>query len=176
MRAIERLTSAEDIAVARAEMISWYRRHDMSTLLQLVQSVTVAPGARDGVASLKRSGVRVALVSITWQFALDWLASELGVDLAVGTRWCEDGTIAHFWPDDKATWLAQWATKFGLRRAEIAAIGDSAGDVAMLRYAGVGYFVGRDGQELPAHVRHWPAGDIGEIVGDMLPDLRPSQS
>jgi len=161
---------------ARAEMISWYRPHDMPTLLRLVRSVTFAPGAREGVAALKRLGVRVALVSITWQFALDWLASELGVDCAVGTRWREDGTIAHFWPGDKPTWLAQQAAKFGLGRAEIAAVGDSAGDLPMLSYAGIGYFVGRDRLDLPAHVRHWPAGDISEIVRDMLADTRPSHS
>jgi phosphoserine phosphatase len=176
MYAIERLTSTEDIAVARAEMVSWYRHHDMSTLLRLVQTVTFAPGAREGIAALRRSGVRVALVSITWQFALDWLATDLGVDFAVGTRWCEDGTIAHFWPDDKAMWLAHSAAKFGLLRAEIAAVGDSAGDVPMLSYAGIGYFVGRDKPDLPEHVRHWPAGNIAEIVHDMVPDLPSCES
>src|SRR5215831_18545022 len=107
MRAIEQLTSAKDIESARAQMISWYRCHDRTTLLRLVRSVTFAPGAREGVAALKQEGIQVALVSITWQFAVDWLASELCADFAVGTEWREDDTIRHFWPEDKAPWLTQ---------------------------------------------------------------------
>lgn len=171
MRAMERLTSANDIAAARAEMISWYRCHDMATLLGFVRAATFAPGAREGVAALKQSGVHVVLVSITWQFALDWVASELGADLAVGTRWCPDGTIEHFWPADKVTWLARHAARLGVRPARIAAVGDSAGDMQMLRYAGRGYFVGHGREQLPAHVKHLPAADIREIVRDILPDV-----
>jgi phosphoserine phosphatase len=168
MRAIERLTLAKDIAAARAEMISWYQCHDKATLLRYVKSVTFAPGAREGVLTLKRAGVRVALVSITWQFAVDWVASELGVDLAVGTGWREDGTIAHFWPEDKPTWLAECAEGIGVRPAEIAAVGDSRGDLQMLRSAAIGYFVGQERQDLAEHVKHWPGADIREIARDIL--------
>jgi phosphoserine phosphatase len=120
------------------------------------------------VANLKHAGVQVALVSITWQFAVEWLASELGADWAVGTQWCANDEIVHFWPADKATWLARRATELGLHPTEIAAIGDSAGDLPMLRYAGRGYFVGTGPVDLPSHVKHWPAADISDIVRDLL--------
>lgn len=168
MRAIEGLISMKEIEAARAEMLSWYQCYDRATLLRLVQCATFAPGAREGVAALKRAGVRVALVSITWQFAVDWLASELAVDFAVGTGWREDGTIVHFWPADKATWLAECAAKLGLRPAEIAAVGDSNGDIQMLEYAGRGYFVGPKRRDFSDHVQHWPDADIREIVRDIL--------
>ena len=168
MRGIERLTSARDIAAARAEMISWYQSYDRAMLLRFVRSVNFAPGAREGVAALKSAGVQVALVSITWQFAVEWVASELRVNFAVGTHWHEDNTIAHFWPEDKAPWLAQCAAKLGLVSAQVAAVGDSEGDMQMLTSAGVGYFVGRNRRDLPGHVKHWPAGDILEIAQDIL--------
>jgi phosphoserine phosphatase len=58
-------------------MVCWYRSHDRATLLRHVQTAAVlAAVAREGVANLKRAGVQVALVSITWQFAVQWLATE----------------------------------------------------------------------------------------------------
>jgi phosphoserine phosphatase len=84
-------------------------------LLRLVQSVTLAPGAREGIAAPKRAGARVALVSITWQFAVDWVASELGADFAVGTQWREDDSIEHFWSEDKVKWLARCGAGLGLQ-------------------------------------------------------------
>jgi HAD superfamily phosphoserine phosphatase-like hydrolase len=169
MQTIEQqLTSTADIAAARAKMVSWYRDHDRATLLQHVQTATLAPGAREGVADLKRAGVQVALVSITWQFAVEWLAVELGADWAVGTQWCADDEIVHFWPADKATWLAGRVADLGLHPAQIAAVGDSSGDLPMLKYAGTGYFVGQNPTELPSHVKHWPAADIADIARDLL--------
>jgi HAD superfamily phosphoserine phosphatase-like hydrolase len=170
MEAFEQLTSTVEIAAARATMVSWFRCHDRATLLQHVQTATLAAGTREGMANLKRAGVQVALVSITWQFAVEWLAAELGADWAVGTQWCANDEIVHFWPADKATWLAGRAAELGLHPAEIAAVGDSAGDLPMLKYAGTGYFVGRDSADLPPHVKHWPAADICDIVRDLLSD------
>ncbi len=168
MSAMERLTSPAAIAAARAEMISWYRCYDRARLLRHAQSVTLARGAREGVAALKRAGIRIALVSITWDFAVDWLASELQADFFVGTHWNEDDTIEHFWPADKVTWLARRAGQLGLQPVEIAAVGDSSGDMQMLEYAGLGYFVGETQCGLPAHVKHWPAADIREIAREIL--------
>jgi HAD superfamily phosphoserine phosphatase-like hydrolase len=170
MREFEQLTSTVEIAEARATMVSWFRDHDRATLLQHVQTAALAAGVHDGMADLKRAGVQVALVSITWQFAVEWLAIKLGADWAVGTQWRADDEIVHFWPADKATWLAGRATAVGLHSAQIAAIGDSAGDLPMLKYAGTGYFVGRNPADLPSHVKHWPAADISEIVRDLLSD------
>src|SRR6185369_530772 len=115
MQAFEQLTSKAAIAAARTKMISWYRSHDRTTLLQHAQTATLAPGAREGMAILRRAGIQVAFVSITWQFAVEWLAIELGADWAVGTQWSADDEVVHFWPADKVTWLARRATEFCLR-------------------------------------------------------------
>ncbi len=168
MRAIERLTARSEITAARYEMLSWYRRHDRPALLRHARNATLAPGARAGIGALQQAGVRVVMVSITWQFALEWLAEELAIERIVGTRWGTDDSIEHFWPEDKPAWLAQCAAEFGLLPAQVAAVGDSAGDLAMLNWAGTGYFVGSTHPALPAHVHHWPGADIAAVARDIL--------
>lgn len=168
MRAIERLTERSEITHARYEMLSWYRAHDREVLLRHARSATLAPGAREGIRALKQSGVPVVLVSITWQFALEWLAEDLGAAQVVGTRWRDDDSIDHFWPEDKPAWLARYAAGHGWQPTQVAAVGDSAGDLAMLNWAGTSYFVGSAERDLPAHVRHWPAADIAAIARDIL--------
>jgi HAD superfamily phosphoserine phosphatase-like hydrolase len=168
MRAFEQLTSVADIVRARATMISWYRSYDRASLIEYLRSATLAKGAREGVARLKRHGVQVALLSITWQFAVEWLRNELGADFAAGTRWRDDEEVDHFWPENKAEWLADYVARMGLRPADIVAVGDSAGDLPMLRFAGAGYYVGRHGLGLPSHVKHWPEADIAGIVTDLV--------
>ncbi len=149
-------------------MASWYRPHGATALLEHMQSATLAPGARKGVEILKAAGAKVALVSITWHFAVEWLAAELGADYAVGTALRPDGGIDHFWPEDKALWLTALLADLGLDPPTLAAVGDSPGDLPMLRLAGVGYYVGQNSPALPPHVKHWPAADIGAIAAELV--------
>jgi HAD superfamily phosphoserine phosphatase-like hydrolase len=168
MRAFEQLTSIADIECARATMISWYKSYDRASLIEYVRTATLANGARDGVARLKRRGVQVALLSITWQFAVEWLRNELGADFAIGTRWRDDGGVDHVWPESKAEWLAEYAARMSLHPENVVAVGDSAGDLPMLRFAGAGYYVGQHASVLPPHVKHWPGADITAVVADLL--------
>lgn len=123
---------------------------------------------KQGFARLKAEGIKIALVSITWQFAVEWLASELGADYAVGTGISDDGTIGHFWPEDKASYLQSLLAELNLERGSLAAAGDSHGDIPMLRFASRSYFVGARLPEELQSVHHWPDADISEIVTDML--------
>jgi HAD superfamily phosphoserine phosphatase-like hydrolase len=168
VRAFERLTTREDIAAARREMVRWYEKHDRSALLGSLREANLAPGARQGFARLRHSGVKTALVSITWDFAVEWLARELGADYSVGTTWLESGEVLDFWPDDKVTWLEQLLATLSVSSDALVAVGDSAGDIPMLKLAGSGYFVGPVMPELPGHVHHYPAADIAALVGDMI--------
>ncbi|MFI5385091.1 MAG: HAD family hydrolase [Fimbriimonadales bacterium] len=169
MEAFERLSTREDIAKARAVMLDWYRPHQRSVLLEhLRSSVTLAPGAREGIKLLRASGVKVALVSITWEFAVEWLRAELGADFAVGTKWLAGDEIGHFWPENKANWLTEMLLSCSLCVADLAAVGDSTSDLPMLQLAGRGYFVGVCAPVLPPHVEHWPHANIADIAQDFL--------
>lgn len=168
MDAFELFRSREEITLGRQTMLEWYSPFSRETLIEYLQDLHLAPGVRRGFSRLKGEGIKIALVSITWQFAVDWLAADLGADYAVGTGWSDDGEIAHFWPEDKATWLRALLEQLQINHTALVAVGDSYGDVPMLQLAPRGFFVGH---ELPAelrHVNHWPNGDIGAIVEDVL--------
>lgn len=167
MDAFERLTALEDIAGARAEMLAWHRGYDEAFLLDCVAEATFAPGAREGIALLKELGSQIALVSITWEFAVSWIAKKLGADYFVGTA-TKGSQIDHFWPEDKPVWLEDLAMRLGIDLSEVAAVGDSIGDLPMLHLVGRGVYVGADCPDLPPHVIRQPGADVLEIVGTLL--------
>ena len=125
-------------------------------------------GAREGIALLRKVGICVILVSISWQFAVERIAEELGADGAIGTRWRIDGAIEHFWPEDKARWLDKELKARGMAREALAAIGDSSGDIPMLMLAHRGFFVGNDMPSELSHITHWPNAPIDEVSYALL--------
>jgi phosphoserine phosphatase len=168
MAAFEKLTSQLDIASGRYAMLEWYKPHSRGDLIRHLSTIRLAPGVETGFARLRERGIKIALVSITWQFAVEWLAAKLGADYAIGTGWTDTNEIVPFWPDDKATWLSALSRELGIFPDQLAAVGDSAGDVPMLKFVGQGYYVGPIMPDLPSHVRHWPDADIAKLVEDMI--------
>lgn len=165
----ENLNRVEDIKTAREEVASWYRPHSLSVLSAYVQSMQLAPGVRDGFGMLRRQGIKIAIVSITWEFAVEWWAKELGADFYVGTGLSQGGDISHFWPHDKPVWLAELVKRLGLSPSEVAAVGDSPSDMPMLEIVGHPFFVGHTKpEEVPAGFRHFPDGDICEIAETII--------
>ncbi len=163
MQELERLQSddVEGMTAAREEMAEWYSLFTFDELCRPLASIPVAPRANEGFALLHEHGFRIAVVSMTWEFAAAWFAKRLGADYSVGTGLSSDGSIAHLWPRDKATWLVRLAGKLGLGMADVSAVGDSRGDILMLLSVGHRYWVGQTvPPELAGSVRHDPAGDI----------------
>ena len=142
MRSFEALTQEHEIARARAELVRWYNIVSRRELVSFLQAAQLAPGAHEGIAQLQRAGVEVAIASITWKFAVDWFAAQLGVTRTLGTGLGEDGAIQHIWPRHKADWLRDLASRLTVPYERTAAVGDSPGDFAMLGAAGLRFFVG----------------------------------
>lgn len=170
MQELERLDAQDQVGVAdaREEMARWYRGISSIDLCAPLGAMPLTPGASEAFHLLRQHGVATAIVSITWGFAVAWFADQLGADYAIGTKLAADGRITHFWPADKAKWLQQLATRLGIDLDEVAAVGDSAGDVPMLRIVGRPYFVGA---KLPAgfdRATHSPDGDIGRIAREII--------
>jgi len=168
MREFEQLRTIEQIAAARAEMAGWYGDRGQVELCAPLADVALAPGARAGFARLRRHGIATAIVSITWDFAVAWFARALGADYHVGTGFAAGGAIAHFWPEDKARWVRALARELGVGLDQVAAVGDSTGDVPMLLAVGQPFFVG---PTLPAgceHIAHHPGGDIDVIASAIV--------
>lgn len=149
-------------------MLEWYTPFGRSALLEHMNELELAPGVEEGFSRLKNAGIKIALVSITWSFGVDWLAKKLNADYSVGTRWQKDGTIQHFWPEDKATYLQNLLARLHLGRNALAAIGDSYGDIPMLNLAPKSYFVGSDFPSDLRHAEHWPDANIDHIVSGIL--------
>jgi phosphoserine phosphatase len=170
MNELELLTRLDDIAVARAELAGYYASATTEQLLSHVERCELAPGAEEGFALLRRHGVRTAIVSLTWAFAVEWFARRLGADYWVGTDLSDDGHIEHFWPEDKARWVRDLTRDLELRREQVAAVGDSWGDAEMLQAVGYPFYVGRT---LPSDLgaAHYPSGNIAEIARRVV-DLR----
>lgn len=157
----------EGVAAAREEMAVWCRTLSERELSSAFAALELAPDAHEGVALLRERGVATAIVSITWEFAVAHVARSLEIDHFVGTR-LRDGSVEHFWPRRKGEWVDGLAARLGARRHEVAAVGDSAGDVELLTAAGIRYFVG---QHVPSgidNVRHRPEGSILEIAREIV--------
>lgn len=127
----------------------------------------LAPGTHEGLSLLRRHGFAVAIVSMTWEFAVEWFAGQLGADYFVGTRLTPDGGVVDFWPGDKPVWLRELAAKLGVPMDQVAAVGDSSGDLEMLQAVGHPYWVGHDLQA-GLNASHYPDGDIEHVAQDIV--------
>jgi HAD superfamily phosphoserine phosphatase-like hydrolase len=166
MRELEAtVKSHEEIRRARDEMAGWYTDHSVADLLQMASKARLAPGTEEACAVLRQAGVEIGLASLTWEFAVAWYARKLRAESWLATSLAGDGTIGHVWPEDKGQWLEDRIELAGLSRREVAAVGDSAGDVALLNAAGLPVFVGRNlVGGLPDRVKHMPDADLRDVA------------
>lgn len=171
MHELESSTAWSDIGAieqARLEVAGWYQGVALETLLSFLPRAKVAPGVRKGMSLLRSAGVRTAIVSMTWEFAVQWFLDEFGADYCVGTKLTDDGQIVHFWPHSKPAWLAELAHSLGIALGEVAAVGDSGGDIAMLEAVGHPYYVGLSlPPDLPNAV-HIPDADMASLAKTIL--------
>ena len=171
MREFEQLrsTQLEEVRAAREEMAQWYSDFTFRDLCEHLKSVRVAPGTEEAFESLHRHGFRIAIVSLTWEFAAEWFANKLGADYFVGQGLSTDGSITHFWPRDKAVWLTELAGKLSVEMEDVAAVGDSGGDIPMLLSVGHRFWVGQTiPPQLEGNVIHDPLGDIRVVAQKMI--------
>ena len=149
-------------------MASWYAPFSFSELCSYLESLNLAPGVLEGFRLLKEYAVRIAIVSITWEFAVEWFARRLGADYYVGTKLLSTGEIQHFWPQDKSNWLADLTKRIGIRLDNVAAVGDSTSDMYKLRSVGHPCFVGQNKPHELESTSHYPSGNIHEIAQKII--------
>ncbi len=167
MRELERNTSPFDAAAvktAREEMATWYGESTIDDLTSHLVLAKLAPGAIEGINLLKSNGIVPAIVSMTWEFAVEWFATRLGVDYFAGTRLLPGGLICHFWPHDKPIWLRTITERLGFGLDAVAAVGDSTGDVPMLETVGYPFFVGHTKPRELMRVEHFPDSSIDTVA------------
>jgi HAD superfamily phosphoserine phosphatase-like hydrolase len=166
MRRFESFTQESDIVAARKEIARWFAEKPVSTLLRCLEGATWAPGAKEAIARLQERGIEVVILSITWQAAVEWFATQLGVVRFLGTQHLPNGEIVHVFGRDKARYLRELLATTGVPRHRVAAIGDTFGDVDMLREASMRFFVGKEAPPLES-VHHLPDADL-TLVADRI--------
>ncbi len=171
MQQLERFSTEADLTAARNEMATWYRGRSVSQLTAGLNAVPFAPGAQEAVALLQRSGITVAIASITWEFAVECFARRLGVTHFIGTRLGPAGTVEHVWPRDKATWAHALCRQLSVPSHRLVAVGDSRGDVNILEIAAHRVFVGENLPPEITDVYHAPHADLLTVARWILDRL-----
>lgn len=130
MRELERtqVSRIDEIKTFREEMASWYASSTVSELSAHLNSARLAPGVEEGFQLLHMHRIKIAIISLTWEFAVEWVARRCGADFFVGTGLSAEGRITRFWPRDKPRWSRDLARRLDTDMGDVAAVGDSAGD------------------------------------------------
>ena len=167
MKSFEALTQERDIAAARIQMAQWYGQTVGDLNLHL-RNAQWAPGAREAIQKLQSEQVEVVIASITWKFAVRWFAEQLNVAHYLGTELLEGGEIVHVWSRDKAQFLRELISRREVPRHRVAAIGDSGGDMEMLREAGLRFYLGATAPSRSDESIHLPGADIRVVAEQIL--------
>jgi phosphoserine phosphatase len=134
-----------DFEPALRERVALLKGMHVDSLSRLLARLTVLPGARTLVATMRAHGAYTALVSGGFSFFTEIIAARVGFDIDHGNQLgmkngILDGTIAGpiLGRQQKADHLARLAADGNLTPADAVAVGDGANDIAMVQLAGLG--------------------------------------
>ena len=167
MKQFEALTLESDITKARTTMATWYSSHTTTQLLGYLPNAQWAKNTLTSITRLQAHGLEVAIASITWKFAVGWFAEQLKIRHYLGTDLLPSGEIIHVWGRHKASWMSNLAGKYNIPTTRLAAVGDSSGDIEMLRSATLRFFVGKVPPENIDNIIHLPDAVL-EVIADQM--------
>jgi phosphoserine phosphatase len=134
-----------DFAQSLRERVGLLKGLDATALDEVYDELTLAPGARTLVRTLKRLGYRFAIVSGGFSQLTDRLVADLGIDhAAANTLEIVDGRLTGQIVGEildragKAKALRRFAHDSKVTLDRTVAIGDGANDLDMLQIAGLG--------------------------------------
>jgi phosphoserine phosphatase len=126
----------------RVGLLAGLREED---LLRVAKRITVTPGARTFIRTLKRMGMKTAIVSAGFTRFANALATDLDIDYSLSnTLEVKDGVLTGQLAGElvdgprKASFLREIAATEGISLSQVVAVGDGANDLDMLAAAGLG--------------------------------------
>ena len=142
---IQAMRGELDFRAALEERLALLAGQPESRVEEVRSRIVVDPGAAALVATMKAHGARAALVSGGFTCFADPIAAELGFDeVHANVLGIEDGVITGrvvepvLDRDSKLTSLRSLCAELGIAAFEVAAVGDGANDLPMLKAAGLG--------------------------------------
>jgi phosphoserine phosphatase len=164
----EQSRTEQELITARLGMWEHLRQHTSQDITDALAGIELAPGAADGFATLRTAGIRTVIVSLTLASCVAYFTGRLGADDGIGTEPDGNGGFRHVFPATKPVLLTQYSRAHGISAQQIAAVGDSLGDIPMLRSVRTSVYVGA---VLPSGFRptwHLPQAPIDEVARVIL--------
>ncbi len=135
-----------DFDAALQERVGLLRGLDVAVIDHvLAQRITLMPGGRQLVATMKREGAFAVLVSGGFTAFAERIAATLGFDeFRANTLLSKDGKLTGqvgtpiLGRDAKVEALKETAARLGVSETDVMAVGDGANDLGMLALAGTG--------------------------------------
>jgi phosphoserine phosphatase len=171
MSAWEQARTEQELIAARLGMWEHLKHGRSQDITAAIAGIPLAPGAADGIAALRAAGIRTVIVSLSLAQCAEYFAVHLGADAHIGTEPDGNGGFRHVFPANKPALLAQHARALGIPAQQVAAAGDSPGDIPMLRAARTSIYVGAtlpDGFTPTWHLPQAPIDEIARII--LAPD------
>ena len=134
-----------DFEASLRERVALLKGLDEDAMRRVSKAITVTPGARTFVRTLRRMGMKTAIVSAGFTRFADALAADLGIDYSLSnTLDSRDGVLTGELAGElvdgprKARFLEEIAELEGISLSQVVAVGDGANDLDMLAAAGLG--------------------------------------
>jgi phosphoserine phosphatase len=139
------LSGEIDFEQSLRDRVSLLAGLEVGALANVAKGITLTPGARTLTRTLKRMGIKTAIVSAGFTRFNMALADQLGIDYSLSnTLDVKDGVLTGGLVGDfvdgprKAQFLQEIAGEEGIPLDQVVAIGDGANDLDMLSVAGLG--------------------------------------
>jgi len=143
-----------DFATSLKQRVAMLKGVPLTVWEDLKKTVTIAEGARELIAGLKKRGVYTGVVSGGFTPMAEWLKEQLGLDVAVANHLLESSptdefpyshlsgqlnpNIAIVTPELKRKTLLELCASKSVPLSETMAVGDGSNDLLMLGIAGLG--------------------------------------
>jgi phosphoserine phosphatase len=141
----EAMSGGVEFGTALRSRVAMLEGLSLAAVADVAASITLAPGARTLIRTLRQLGFATAVVSGGFHEVLDPVCEELGVDRVAANRLgTRDGALTGLIEGPivdragKADALRRFAAELGVPLTQTVAVGDGANDADMIAIAGLG--------------------------------------